>query len=206
VAPLTSGLQLLESVVGYALAAASRATPQLLARPTPCSAWDLAMLLDHVSDSIEVVHEAMATDQVRSAPPPGLRHDEHQADPIGRLRRQAALLRHTCSTAGSDDRLITIGDRQLTARCVALTGAMEIAVHGWDISAACGNDQPVPPGVAAVLLSVAPLIVPVGIRPGLFAEPVRLSAPACPGDHLVAFLGRKPRAAATFPGSAGLPL
>jgi hypothetical protein len=30
-------------------------------------------------------------------------------------------------------------------------------------------------------------------RPGLFAEPVQLPGPACPGDQLVAFLGRRPR-------------
>jgi uncharacterized protein (TIGR03086 family) len=192
VAPLTSGLDLLESVVGYALATASCATPQQLQRPTPCSAWDLAMLLDHVSDSMDVVNEALASGQVRSALPPEPGHDGHQADPIGCLRRQAARLLRTCATAGSGDRLIAFGDRQLSARCVALTGAMEIAVHGWDISAACGADQPVPPGLAAVLLPVAPLIVPAGIRPGLFADPVRLSGPVCPGDQLVAFFGRKP--------------
>jgi hypothetical protein len=75
----------------------------------------------------------------------------------------------------------------------ATAGAIEIAVHGWDISAACGVSRPVPPALAAVLLPIAPLLITPGTRPGLFADPVRLPGPAGPGDQLVAFLGRQPR-------------
>ena len=59
-AAVTGGQRLLESAVGYALAGATLATPQLLSRPTPCPGWDLEMLLDHVSDSIWALQEAMA--------------------------------------------------------------------------------------------------------------------------------------------------
>ena len=76
---------------------------------------------------------------------------------------------------------------------VAAAGAIEIAVHGWDISAACGVRRPVPPGLAAALLPIAPLLIPRATRAGLFADPVPVPGPACPGDRLVAFLGRQPR-------------
>ena len=33
--------------------------PQLLSRPTPCAGWDLEQLLDHLSDSMGVLHEAL---------------------------------------------------------------------------------------------------------------------------------------------------
>jgi hypothetical protein len=55
----------------------------------------------------------------------------------------------------------------------------------------------------AVLLPIAPLLVTPGTRPELFADPVRLPGPACPGDQLVAFCGRQPRSpAAPAPGTA----
>ena len=60
VAPLSRGLELLESAVSYALAGAALGAPQLLPRPTPCPGWDLEALLDHVSDSIGVLHEAIS--------------------------------------------------------------------------------------------------------------------------------------------------
>ena len=39
---------------------------------------------------------------------------------------------------------------------------------------------------------LAPLLVTSDVRPGLFADPVPLHGPACPGDEPVAFLGRRP--------------
>jgi hypothetical protein len=61
--------------------------------------------------------------------------------------------------------------------------------------------RPVPPDLAAVLLSIAPLLITPGTWPGLFAGPVRLPGSASPGDKLIAFLGRHPRLQAA-PGPA----
>ena len=190
-APLSKGLELLDSAVSYVLASAALGTAQLLRRPTPCPGWDLETLLDHVSDSIWVLHEAINAGDRAGAVPPG--YPAPGSDPVTRLRDQAAGLLGACAVAGPAERRVTIGDRELTASMVAVTGAIEITVHGWDISVACGACRPVPPGLAAVLLPVAPLLITPGTRPGLFADPVRLPGPASPGDQLVAFLGRQPR-------------
>jgi uncharacterized protein (TIGR03086 family) len=192
VAPLSRGRELLESAVSYALAGAALVTPQLLQRPTPCPGWDLETLLDHVSDSIGVLHEAISAGGASaSAAPPG--YPGPGPDPVARLRAQAAGLLGACAAAGPAERRVAIGDRELTASMVAVTGAIEITVHGWDISVACGARRPVPPGLAIVLLPIAPLLITPGTRPGLFADPVRLPGPASLGDQLVASLGRQPR-------------
>jgi uncharacterized protein (TIGR03086 family) len=116
---------------------------------------------------------------------------------VARLRGQAARLLDACATARPAARRVAIWDGELTASMVAVTGAIEIAVHGWDISVACGARRPVPPGLAAVLLPIAPLLITPGTRPGLFADPVQLPGPASLGDRLVAFLGREPRPTGT---------
>ena len=195
-APLSRGLELLESAVRYALAGAALGAPQLLPRP----GWDLEALLDHLSDSIGVLTGAITGDGARAASPgypgPG-------ADPVARLRGQAAGLLGAFSAAGPAGRRVAIWDRELTVSMVTVTGELEITVHGWDIFVACGARRSVPPGLAAVLLPIAPLLISPGTRPGLFADPVRLPGPACPGDQLVAFLGRQPRPqAAPGPGRA----
>ena len=183
--PLTAGLELLESAIGYTLGAAAEGGPSLLRRPTPCLGWNLETLLDHLSDSIGVLREAISADEV-SAPLAA-------ADPFARLRRQAVRLLGACAEPGPPGHRFTIGDRMLTPRMVALLGVIEIAVHGWDISVACGVRRPIPPGLAFIVLPLAPLLITPDIRPGLFADPVPLTGPACPGDQLVAFLGRQPR-------------
>ena len=201
-APLSSGLELLESAVSYALAGAALGTPQLLQRPTPCPGWDLGALLDHVSDSIGVLHEAItAGAAAANAAPPG--YPGRGADPAARLRGHAARLLGACAAAGPAERRVAIWDRELTASMVAVTGAIEITVHGWDIWVACGARRPVPAGLAAVLLPIAPLLITPGTRPGLFADPVQLPGPASLGDQLVAFHGRQPLPlAAPGPGGA----
>jgi len=187
---LTSERVLLGAAVRYALAGAGMATPRLMARPTPCAGWDLAALLDHLGDSIGALGEAIATGRVGARAPPGPPGPEPGL--VARLRGRADRLLAACAAAPAAGRLIAVGDRELTARLVAVTGAIEISVHGWDIFAACGTPRPVPAGLAAVLLPIAPLLIPLGARPGLFAAPVRLPGPARPGDQLVAFLGRRP--------------
>ena len=192
-AALGRGLELLESAISYALAAAALGTPQLLNDPTPCPGWNLAMLLDHVSDSIGVLHAAMSRGRRRHGvvPPDYPRAGARQSR--GCAGQAAGMLR-ACAAAGPAELRIAIWDRELTVSMVAVTGAIEITVHGWDISVACGARRPVPPGLGGRLAADRPAAHHPGTRPGLFADPVRLPGPASPGDQLVAFLGRQPRA------------
>jgi uncharacterized protein (TIGR03086 family) len=76
---------------------------------------------------------------------------------------------------------------------MAAAAALEVAVHGWDISRACGQRQPIPRALATALLVIAPVLVPRTGRHPLFAAPVTVPAMAGPSDRLAAFLGRTPR-------------
>ena len=49
--------------------------------------------------------------------------------------------------------------RLLPAGLVALTGALEVAVHGWDVARACGVDRPLPDELARALLAAAPSLI-----------------------------------------------
>jgi uncharacterized protein (TIGR03086 family) len=76
---------------------------------------------------------------------------------------------------------------------VICAGAVEIAVHGWDVRAVRGRPQPVPSALAEALLRLVPPLVADGAREGLFGEPVPVPASAPAGDRLVGFLGRCPQ-------------
>ena len=52
---------LLEIAIGYAAGSLSCVTPGSLSSPTPCAAWNLRALLEHVSDSLAALHDAIAT-------------------------------------------------------------------------------------------------------------------------------------------------
>lgn len=187
----TDGVGLLERAISYALGSVAAVAPEFLSRPTPCSAWDLRMLLHHVNDSLATLHEGIETGRI------GLDLTAEgavdlTADLAATFRDRAYRLLGAWSTGGYQDQVITIADRPLMASVVAGTGAIEIAVHGWDIAQACGHPQPIPPTLAAGILEIVPLVVTDATRYFQFAAPVTVSRLASPGDRLVAFLGRSP--------------
>jgi uncharacterized protein (TIGR03086 family) len=180
----------LDQAISYAARSVLDVTPALLPRPTPCRGWNLDMLLRHASESLVVLHDGTVTGHVGliAAPPdPG-----PAADPARTFRDHAGRLLAVRAAAGRRRQLVGVGDLPLPAIAMECTGAIEIAVHGWDISQACGQRRPIPDALAEGLLVIAPLLIPETGRHPLFSPPVTPAAGAGPGDRLVAFLGRAP--------------
>jgi len=69
---------------------------------------------------------------------------------------------------------------------------VEVAVHGWDVARACGQDRPLPPALAGELHELCILLVDDGDRPHRFGPEVELPSTANAGDRLLALLGRTP--------------
>jgi uncharacterized protein (TIGR03086 family) len=186
--PPECGAGLLRPAIGYALAVTDAVGPGLLSRPTPCRGWDLRMLLRHVNESLAALHEAAGLGRVSvwpAAEPPA-------ADLAATFRERARRLAGACLCP---DRVIVIADRSTTFAAVAALGALEVTLHGWDISRACGPPaRPIPSPLADGLLAVAPVLVGGSGREPLFAPPVTPAPDAGPSDRLIAFLGRDPLA------------
>ena len=196
--------RLLDRAVRYALSAAGHATPRLLPAATPCAEWDLGRLLIHLGDSLDALAEGLSARSVGLDPsccgaegpagaPSAARAGDGDGDGlIAGLAGRAAVLLTACAEVPGGQEPVAVGDQLLTTSVVAITGAIEVAVHGWDISVSCGDHEPVPSRLATELLPYAALLVPRHTRPGLFADPVLVSRRTSAGDRLVAFLGRQP--------------
>ncbi|HKT04286.1 MAG TPA: hypothetical protein VJT31_32580, partial [Rugosimonospora sp.] len=113
-------------------------------------------------------------------------------DPVALLRGRACRLLGAWAAAQPGNDRVCVGERQLTRGLVLGTGAIEVAVHGWDVARACGHARPVPDPLAEELLDLCPLFVTEADRPGRFDPPRPVPPPAGPGDRLLAFLGRDP--------------
>jgi len=179
--PMT-GCELLRRAVHYTIISAGLIEPPLLAVATPCRAWNLGMLLIHLSESMDAIAEGLTCGVVALTPGP-------DGEP-GSVRSRCARLLAAIPAAPTGE-LVGIADLSLTDNALAYAGAMEVAVHGWDIAAACGRPRPIPPELASPLLKAADLLLPASARPDLFAEPLRPPVPATPSGTLLAFLGRR---------------
>jgi uncharacterized protein (TIGR03086 family) len=184
-APLIGGVALLERAITYTLGSLRLVTPADLSRPTPCLDWDLHALLHHMDDSLTALDEALDTGQM--ALEPIIPTD----DVLCTLRTRATRLLGAWTTALDRD-LVDIAGCPLTTTVVMTAGAIEVAVHGWDVGQACRADRPLPDSLAEELLELSPLFVTEADRRTRFAAPVPLGGLAAPTDRLVAFLGRQP--------------
>jgi uncharacterized protein (TIGR03086 family) len=174
-----------------------------LARPSPCDRWDLRDLMRHLNESVATLREAVDHGCVFPEPAPAGPSDAevlHTFDVQTRLLLAAWDERH-------GDRPVAVGPDPVCGTVLADIGAVEIAVHGWDVAQACDLDADFPAGLADDLLAVARWAVP---RPRFpqFAPEIPACGPEA-GDRLVAFLGRRPLRAVddaqatpgNFPGS-----
>lgn len=181
---MTGGVGLLERAIDYTLGCLHAVPARALDRPTPCGRWDLRALLDHVNDSLLALHEAAALGRVYLEP--GDRPD----DPVAVARDRAARLLGAWSRPPGGD--VLVADVELATEVLATAGAVEVAVHGWDVARSLGRDHPIPAPLAEEMLELSPYLVSDLDRPGRFAAPIPLPRGAPPGDRLIAFLGRHP--------------
>jgi uncharacterized protein (TIGR03086 family) len=177
------GERLLGQAIAYALENVAAITPDLLATPTPCRGWDLRMLLWHSCESLAALREGLTAGRV--GPTPG---GCGAGNPVANYTVSALQLLDCLGNPAPPD--VCIGGLTLPRSTLAAAGALEVAVHGWDVAQACGTRRPVPVLLAVELLTVAPLLVPGAGRAPLFGDPVRVGRDASPSEQLTAFLGR----------------
>lgn len=184
------GVELLERAIGYTRGVLALVTPDDLSAPTPCSAWDLRALLAHMEDSLTSLHEAGSLHRVRvdapASPSAGL---------VEALRARACdLLADWSADAPVAGRggpgNVLVGGRPVTPAVLTSAGALEIAVHGWDVAVSCRRPRPLPDALAADLLRVAPVLVRPEDRAGRFGAVLCTPPDAPPGVRLLAFVGR----------------
>lgn len=139
----------------------------------------------------------------RAAASPGARREtlgESTGEPAGESAARLVTAFHAASErllgawrSGAARRdPLRVGGLPLAVDTVGAVGAIEIAVHGWDVAMACGHRRPMGDGLANDILRLARLLVGDGDRYPMFAAPLDVSPQASPSERLVAFLGRGP--------------
>ncbi|WP_254896714.1 maleylpyruvate isomerase family mycothiol-dependent enzyme [Amycolatopsis sp. Hca4] len=175
---------MLTAALGYALSSAAEVGLADLGRPSACDGWTVADTLAHLTLSLRCVAVSLASGAVPPDPPP-------RAGPVTArsLRRDLGRAVAALGSAAADlrgRRAVAVDGRPLPCRRLVVVGAIEAAVHGWDVHRA----RPIPGPLAGRLLAELPSVLDRGTRRGLFAEPVTLPPGRPPGERLLAALGR----------------
>ena len=147
---------------------------------TPCTAWDVAELLEHMAGGPVYLLTALGADAAESP-----RWPDQQAIEVclAALREPGALERRCMSPAGFEWSI---------AEAAAGT-AMDQLVHTWDLAVAIGADRSLDPAVtAAVVEMFLPQMPDMGRQAGFVGPAVAVDAEASVQDVLLAAMGRDP--------------
>ncbi|GAA3868495.1 maleylpyruvate isomerase family mycothiol-dependent enzyme [Saccharothrix violaceirubra] len=178
---------LLERATRYAREVTAQVRYPQLTRPTPCEGWDLWRLLWHVNETVVALREAVESSRVFPEPAP---LDPDRADDVlSTFDRESALLLEAWDES-ADEATVAVGRHSVHGIVLANTGALELAVHGWDIARSCDLPAVIPADLATDLLRLAHAVVPIPRRPQ-FGPEILCPEQARAGDRLVAFLGRR---------------
>jgi uncharacterized protein (TIGR03086 family) len=188
VAARSSGL--LERAVEYLHGSLALVSVDDLARPTPCADWDLGALLAHLDDSLAALCEVGDAGFVglRGAAP----YLVAVHGVVDRLSGRADDAVLAWSEGGPAFDPALVGGCPLSAELIAGAGALEVAVHGWDVATACGVDRPIPEDLAEDLLVRLSHLVVAEDRPARFGPSLVVNPWMPAGDRLLALSGRCP--------------
>jgi uncharacterized protein (TIGR03086 family) len=179
---LDDAVELLDRALAFTRVALANVTDEALTRPTPCSAWSLGRLLTHMEDALDAFNEA-AAGAVRVDPP------GRSSTQVGALREKACALLGAWTRATPAE--VAVGDRGIDSGLLVATAALEITVHGWDVSQATGCAARIPEDLAAGLFTIAQGVVDPADRGTRFGDPRPAPAGASHDIRLLAYLGRR---------------
>ncbi|WP_030252275.1 TIGR03086 family metal-binding protein, partial [Streptomyces sp. NRRL S-455] len=102
--------------------------------PTPCSEYDVRALLNHLFLVVANFQALAAREPVEFGETP----DVVTGDWRGSFEEETARLREAWDAPGAEEGLV--GGMGLPARTVGLMVLGDLAVHGWDLARATGQD------------------------------------------------------------------
>ncbi|MFF3325512.1 TIGR03086 family metal-binding protein [Streptomyces sp. NPDC002889] len=162
-----------------------------LCAPTPCKEWDVRALVNHLVlySSHGLEHRAL-----RKPLPDALVARDFTAEADWAARYAARLDR--ALAAWSDPAVwegeVDLGFTTMPAPRIASLITKELAVHGWDLARATGQEHRIPEAAGALILAVVEEHADVYRRYDGFAAPVAVPAPASAFERALATSGRDP--------------
>ena len=164
-----------------------RVHPDRLGDATPCTEWNVRMLINHVvSGNLFFVHLATGST------PPDRGVDHLGNDPLTVFRDSVHAVSAAFEADGFLDRVMTAPFGEVPGSRLVDMRRNELTVHGWDLAKATGQSTDLDPEVIAVCQAS---FTAWPWPPGRADTPFDAEQPAPPNatdaDRLAAFLGRK---------------
>jgi uncharacterized protein (TIGR03086 family) len=157
--------------------------------PTPCDAWTVSDLVNHLCSEhrwAPLILAGRTMDEV------GDRYDGDLvgADPAGAWDAAAAPSRSAWAATGSHAARVHVSFGWLDVEEYAVQMLVDLTVHEWDLARGAGQDEELDPACVDAALAYIRTDPVMLTGPGLFAPAVPAHGSA-PRDELLALVGRR---------------
>ncbi|MBB4692162.1 TIGR03086 family metal-binding protein [Paractinoplanes abujensis] len=156
-------------------------TPEQAGLSTPCHEWDVRALTHHLLLVVEALEMAGHGEPIA---------DEHWVSPSARSFDVGAA----DAWQGPEpwQRPVRMGGTPMPADMAVAMLVSDVAIHGWDLARATGQEYRVDDGVAATTLRFVTTMGEQGRAMGIFAQPVTVPGDVSTFDRALALSGRNP--------------
>jgi uncharacterized protein (TIGR03086 family) len=186
-----SSIDDLERVLNMAEAVMRKVTSDDLAKPTPCSEWDVRALANHMTGVCLMFGRAAQGEAIEGRP---TFTDLIGDDPGAAYVRAAEANREGWNSPGALERTLTIPAGQLPGNVAIAINTADQLLHTCDLARAIGHDVTLPEDLAETGLKYLQMLMsPERRGPGKpFGEEIPVPDDTPIQQRLLAFSGRQP--------------
>jgi uncharacterized protein (TIGR03086 family) len=171
-----------------------RIEPEQLDNPSPCEAWSVRDVLNHVTAGAEVfaicVRDGEVSDEQLGEIMLGDRlGDDYKAS----FHRAADDAGAAFALPGAMDRIVKLPFGEMPAGLAVNIAIFDVTTHAWDLAKATGQSTDLDPEVVTIAYQVAQTMLTDDWRDaGMFGPSVAVADDAPVADRLAALAGRTP--------------
>ncbi len=164
--------------------------PSQMSLPTPCSDWNVEQLTNHILGTLTMFRDVAINGE---ADPSLFSQDLIGEDAATSFNTVSAEALAAWAQDGKMEGSAKLPFGEFPAMFALQLPAMELMVHGWDLSQATGEDVTWNPALVADTLEFCTTtFTSPEMRGTDFAEPIEVSADSDDLSKLLAFMGRRP--------------
>jgi uncharacterized protein (TIGR03086 family) len=158
--------------------------------PTPCSEWDMRVLVNHITYENMWAAELF---QGKTIAEVGNKYERDLLgdDPIAAYNRSVEVARPAALASGAMERMTHLSFGDYPGSEYASQLFLDLLIHGWDVAKAAGVDARLDPELVQAAMPYGERVAKDNGSTGVFDPVVKVGPDADPQTRLLAMVGRR---------------
>ena len=184
----------MQRVIALTGSVVDRIEPEQLDDPSPCEAWTVRDVLNHITAGAEMFAICVRDGEVSDERLGEIMLGDRLGDDYkGSFHRATDDANDAFAMPGAMDRIVKLPFGEMPAGMAVNIAIFDVTTHAWDLAKATGQSTDLDPEVAGIAYRAAQTLVSDALRAtGRFGPPVPVAGDAPMADRLAGLTGRTP--------------